>query len=171
MRFKLPLLAVPLLLTSLTAYADTITTFDAAGMFASGSKLSGQLTIDTTTGVVTSVNLGVTGPDNLLFTTIGGQSANTPTAGNYHLSLLSGSNTFNFELPVGTLVGYTGGLIASTSNPESSGNTSAIFFGNTGTFDYLTSGSVAPTPEPSSVLLLGTGVLGMAGVLRKRFAS
>ncbi len=31
--------------------------------------------------------------------------------------------------------------------------------------------AVAPTPEPSSIALLGTGLLGIAGVVRKRFRS
>ena len=38
------------------------------------------------------------------------------------------------------------------------------------TYNY-TPTAVAATPEPSSVALLGTGMLGLAGMMRKRYAS
>jgi hypothetical protein len=42
-----------------------------------------------------------------------------------------------------------------------------------GTADFnvvVTNGSLSPVPEPSSIALLSTGLLGAAGVVRKRFA-
>jgi hypothetical protein len=36
-------------------------------------------------------------------------------------------------------------------------------------YDPLVDGSITPTPEPSSLLLLGSGLVGLAGMLRRKF--
>jgi hypothetical protein len=45
-----------------------------------------------------------------------------------------------------------------------------VFFGVTGTTTQgpISSGEILPTPEPGSLALLGTGLLGIAGVLKRR---
>jgi hypothetical protein len=34
--------------------------------------------------------------------------------------------------------------------------------------DFLVSGSITPTPEPGSIFLLGSGLLGLAGLVRRK---
>ena len=48
--------------------------------------------------------------------------------------------------------------------------TSNVSANGTVTYNYTPAAPVAVTPEPSSFALLGTGILGMAGVLKRRFA-
>lgn len=92
----------------------------------------------------------------------------TTTSCNYYgpcdrvaTSYNSGWSTFNFyaaNSPTGTLnVGINpAGYFTLGTHTEFAG--------------VLTITQIAATPEPSAVLMLGTGVLGLAGALRKRFA-
>lgn len=65
----------------------------------------------------------------------------------------------------GSEVWYIGDLSGILNIPASGGK-----YGLSG-WTLFGPGSVAPVPEPGSMLLLGSGVLGVAGVLRRKFVS
>lgn len=150
----LPVLSASVLLgLSVSARADS-TTYDVTG----SGILSGTVAIDSIAGTITDSELTVTtsGFTDMLTGSGGSQIGRTGFALFYN-----GSNNDAYELLLtspdadGTLTGYTGGEFQ--------------FSDALGVAD--TSGSlVASTPEPSSFALLGTGLLGVAGVVRKRFA-
>jgi hypothetical protein len=137
-------------------------TFAASGTFAEGGALGGTVTIDTTTGALTAVDLMATVTHTFRFTTnIGGVPdyagsglfvivADDPSGG-YPIGL--------FGLPVSSLVGYAGGPISGAST---------IFFPDGSTVG-LTNGNLAPVPEPSGIVLAGLGIVGLViGHARRR---
>ncbi len=132
-------------------------TFDASGTFEDGATLSGTMTIDTTVGQVTAVNLVVSAPDSLDLTFVQYQS-NTSYSGDYFIQTgptATGLPNFLVVLPVTTLVGYSGGSIGSTTQPANS------IESNVYPVTTLTVGSLSAVPEPSSLVLAGTAGLGL----------
>ena len=175
MRFPrlLHVLALVLFLPALAAHADTITTFDFAGTFDLGTA-SGTVAIDTTTGAVQTIDLtfptlsseaGVPStmsesygpPQN--FTEIGETWIGQPGV-NYYAGI-------SVDIPVASLVGYAGGNICSLDNPCTDA-TSGIVIGIEG--HNFIDGRLSPTPEPSSLTLLGVGALAMVGMMSGRLS-
>ena len=178
-----------LCLSSLAAHADTI--FDLNATLEYGS-VSGTLTLNASSTAFSAVDLtyvGINGVYN--FTTISSQyfpyTIYSPTISEVESvgSIPTGRAALELNLPLSSLVGYEGGSICTATftsacsttggYPYPIGTPSFITGTNLGEggYDAFTSGTLTPvssvTPEPSTFALLGTGLLGFAGVVRKRF--
>ncbi len=102
------------------------------------AAITGTVTIDTTAGTVTAVDLAVGAPDNFTFNSMDRSYQGSSGPAGYSVTVFSGSRGLQLTLrsdPSGTLVGYTGGAIdtssayssflISTANPVVSGSLSS----------------------------------------------
>lgn len=158
--------AAALLFLPVATRADSTQTYNVTGTLASGGTITGQITIDFTTDVIT------TGPGGI---TADGESFFCPNSGETGCTLgASFPGTVAFELALSS----TNYLVIdwnafSSSNPPSTINLDPGYSycincgGLTGT-DALVSGTAVSTPEPSdaALLLLGLGALGL--MVRRR---
>jgi len=157
------------------ARADISLVFNAAGTFDDGATLSGTLTIDTTIGTVTAVNLAVGVSDTLIFDTVLSQVPNYPIPGNFLVETGTAAadlapDILNLDLPTTTLAGYSGGVISSLDNYDR-GNISILFTQQAS--DQLITGSLSvAVPEPNTLLVACVGgICAIAyGVANKRRA-
>ena len=152
------------------AKADSVIAFNVSGTAtalagqscASNCPFSGTLTVDVTTGVATAADITFPGLD--VFNTVANQQA---LGSLFDVVFVNGPQdlalVFTTTTP-GSLVGFEGGTIDNQGAVVTLATNDAIYTINSGT---ITAPSAA-TPEPSSLILMGTGLLGFAGVLRKR---
>ena len=161
------------------AHADTINVFTLNAPLANGTA-TGTVTLDATTGKFTASNISVT--TSFGSSTFTGAPTSVQSQTSYTQNVFGASNSlysFSLDIPLASLVGYTGGSLCSTGalcTGLTATNAAVLGLGadaaSTGTLTLLSTTAPAPiaavTPEPSSLILLGTGVLGLGVLMRRR---
>ena len=176
---------VAMTLSALAAHADAISIFTLTNAtFQSGATGAGTVTMDTTNGSVIGVDVTYFGATTLGFPILGSQASEPPN--NLYNFIATNAAGDEFELAIavttGSLVGYAGGDLCSLDtsaecpDPAEPGASfvSVVIPANFIGVDVLQSGSLAltstetTTPEPSSIALLGTGLIAAVGVFRRK---
>jgi hypothetical protein len=179
--------ALVLVVCPLVAHADFVDTFAVNITVGSGftptDTAGGTVSLDVTTGKWVSADvsyyLGGNPADVVAtFTTLDGYYPHSDFVYTFFLSDQSSTAPFSLALPVSSLIDYTGGSICSETAPCNDGFNYMSAFAFPKTDPYVESGSLtlissvdppsAVTPEPSTFALFGTGLLSLAGVLRRR---
>ncbi len=156
-------------------YADQVTAFSLATVYQPpqpqqpDGTASGTIIIDTTTGMVEGVNLSFVGePASASPSTLWNMQGTPPNAFvEINESWITPQNAFydvEIALPVDAFVGYTGGSICTAAVPCFEDSFSSFSWGSSQMESYA-SGELTPTPEPPTLTLLATGVLGLIGFL------
>jgi hypothetical protein len=179
--------ALVLVVCPLVAHADFVDTFAVNITVGSGftptDTAGGTVSLDVTTGkwVSADVSYYLSGnPADVVatFTMLDGNYSHPDFTYTFFLSDESSTAPFSLALPVSSLIDYTGGSICSMIAPCSDGVEYMSAFAFPKTDPYVESGSLtlissvdppsAVTPEPSTFALFGTGLLSLAGVVRRR---
>ena len=174
------LVATAFLSASLAAHADTV--YDFSGTLLSGTTFTGTIAYSPTGGPVlngdtyTAVALNFS-DGSVLNSAV----QSTPSSGEHFYTSLTGDSPFTPNLGLVTTQvqpGFTDDPVCTLTQycaDEGLGFNSvhesvSSILGQSVEVAYISAPSTSVTPEPSSFVLLSTGLLGIASVMRKRFA-
>ncbi|MGD0732779.1 MAG: PEP-CTERM sorting domain-containing protein [Terracidiphilus sp.] len=145
--------------TAMTFTTPSGTVTDETGNFVGIVPMANPTTINA--GVLTYAT-----PDVLWFTTSTGDASLTIT-GPVDVTEETGTNLQISGVGILTLTGYAPTLATFNSDStDSSGNYGASSSSTWGI--DVTSEAISPAPEPGTLVMLGTGLFGLAGLLRRK---
>jgi hypothetical protein len=144
---------------------DCTITFALNSVDSGSGTIDGTLTLDTATGLFSAADLTISDfPDpreDGALTVLGQQGVQD---GEYFVNVLPAGSSFDelrLFLPTATLNGFDGSSVTDLSD---------VIVGGTSVIPVSGTLETSVTPEPGSLLLLATGLMGLAGLMWRRFA-
>ena len=181
MRKYVYLLAVAVIAaSSVSAHADTISTFDFENFvfFETPAVSSGNITINTTTGVATGLNFNYSSSLGA-FSVSGIDEQIASTDGSIYevigVSPENANDSFTVIFPGSSLINYAGGPDCPVGGQEYCAllevDNGVELFDDTvqsGELTLVSSTTTGATPEPSTFTLLGIGLIAAVGAFRRK---